>query len=65
MTGETDQKEEAFACLEQAVDHATILHYDSKSEETLMECAVCGEWEGHKEGCVIPVIEKFLKECPW
>lgn len=41
-------------------DEATARHHDSQSDETLVECRVCGEWEGHTDLCPIPAIQKWL-----
>ena len=36
-------------------------HYDSQSEDTFVECKLCGEWEGHTEDCPVPAIETYMK----
>lgn len=41
-------------------DEATSRHHDHQSDETLVECHVCGEWEGHTDECPIPAIQKWL-----
>ena len=33
---------------------------DPQSDETLVLCLICGEWEGHAEICPLPAIEKWL-----
>jgi len=41
-----------------ALDRAILRH--SNDEETFTECILCYEWEGHKEDCPIPAIDKWL-----
>lgn len=64
VPGNLESKNEAFELLEQVLEAGLLKHYDSKSEETLQECLLCDDWEGHKDGCPIPVIEKWLNEGP-
>lgn len=59
-----EQKDAAFEVLEQALEAGILSHWNSKSEEVFIECLLCDDWEGHKDGCPIPVIEKWLNEGP-
>lgn len=59
-----EQRSEAFELLEQVLEAGLLKHYDSKSDETMQECLLCDKWEEHKDGCPIPVIEKWLNEGP-
>lgn len=47
---------EVCEVVEDVVDTCLHYHYDSKSEETFIECLMCGEWEGHTQTCLIPTI---------
>lgn len=47
--------------LEELCDEAMARHYDSRSEETLTECRLCDEWEGHKPGCPMPLVLALVK----
>lgn len=53
-------REQILDQLEEVLDTAIVRHHDHKSDETLMECRLCEEWEGHTENCPIPTIEKFM-----
>ena len=48
--------------LEEFLDNSQAKRRDSFSEETFTECMLCGEWEGHKDNCPVPAIEKWLNE---
>jgi hypothetical protein len=47
--------------VENLFDVSLVKHYDSTSEDTFEECLMCGDWEGHKEGCPIPPLKKWMK----
>lgn len=40
------------------LDVAVVPH--SSADETFLECKLCGEWEGHEEGCPVPALEAWL-----
>lgn len=48
--------------LEEVTDEAIARHHHEPSGETLVECKLCGEWEGHTDLCPIPAIEKWQKK---
>ncbi len=37
-------------------------HCDPCSEESFVQCHVCGGWDGHDEDCPVPGLETWLKE---
>lgn len=40
------------------VDSAIVRH--SNTEETFVECLVCGDWEGHTDDCPVPALERWM-----
>lgn len=44
---------------DQVLDRATQKHQDAVSEETFIECRVCGEWDDHTDVCPVPAIERW------
>ncbi len=50
---------EIAAAVEALLDLASARHYDSASDETFTECRVCGEWEGHRDGCFVPALQAW------
>lgn len=53
-------REDALNAMQQAIDSAEVRHYDHNSDETFIECLICGEWEEHKDGCPIPVMKTVI-----
>lgn len=51
--------------LDVAVTDALQVCYDRGSDETVVECLVCGEWEGHRDGCPIPAIQAWQAKETW
>jgi len=47
--------------VEDLLDVACQRYYDQQSEETLVECRMCGEWESHRTGCPVPVLEAWQR----
>jgi len=45
-----------YVLLDVAVEH----HHDRPSGETMVECHVCGEWEGHTTECFVPALDRWL-----
>lgn len=53
-----DVLDAAQVTLDLALGH----HVDPNSDETFVECRVCGEWEGHTDGCFIPALHRWLND---
>ena len=46
--------------LERVVDEATDRH-TNEDDETFISCRLCGDWEGHQEGCPLPALVAWLE----
>jgi hypothetical protein len=62
MTPKWETPQELDDMLEAIWDQSRQLHHDTQSDEKLLQCLVCGEWEGHTVVCPIPVIETWLDQ---
>jgi hypothetical protein len=51
--------QELIDVLESVTDWGLVPHHHEPSGETLVECKVCGEWEGHTDLCPVPAIQKW------
>jgi hypothetical protein len=52
--------QQVWDALAQLADVSTFRHADTQSDETFVECGVCGEWEGCKAGCPMPLVRALL-----
>ena len=43
--------ERVWDLMNELCDEALSRQYDEKSEDTFVQCLVCGEWEGHTPDC--------------
>jgi hypothetical protein len=48
--------EEVINAVEQLVDVAIVRHAIPNADETLTECCLCGDWEGHTDDCPMPAV---------
>jgi len=58
----TSRETEVAELVEQLLDVATSRHTHSGPDgesETFIECHVCGEWEGHKDGCFVAAMQAW------
>lgn len=39
-----------------------LVSHPSLSDETFTECLMCGDWEDHKPGCIVPALLQWQAE---
>jgi hypothetical protein len=47
--------------IEQLLDEAKETRHNRADDEILIECKVCGHFDGHEPECPIPAIERFME----
>lgn len=61
MTAEWTTPEPLVEALSAVLD-AQHREYHPQSDETFVQCLVCGEWEGHDDSCPVPAIENWARK---
>lgn len=51
---------EAAEAIDQLLGWVLVRHHDTQSEETFVECKLCGEWEDHRSLCPVPALQAFM-----
>jgi hypothetical protein len=59
LSPENELNRAADELLDLAISRHPHVGGDDESE-TFLECNVCGEWEGHRDGCFVPALETWL-----
>jgi hypothetical protein len=54
-------EQDVLDAVESLMDTAIRRHHDTRSDEILTECRVCGLWEEHEVDCPVPAIEKWWR----
>lgn len=47
---------EVIDAVQSLLDTVLVSHHDRQSEETFIECLMCGEWDSHIDDCCIPAV---------
>lgn len=63
MTNQHQPSDEIVRAVETLVD-AVIVQHPNADQEIFLECKVCGEWDGHKPTCFLPVLLAWRNDKP-